>query len=125
MINKIETSDAPQAVGPYSQATVANGMVFTSGQIAIDPETQELIDGTIEEQTHQVCRNVKAILEASGSSLEKVVKTTIFLRNMSDFKTVNEIYAQYFTSKPARSTVPTDNFPEEIKLEIECIALIN
>lgn len=125
MIERVETTDAPNAAGPYSQAVVANGMVFTSGQLAIDSETQKLISGDIEKQTHQVCKNIKAILEASGSSLENVVKTTIFLRSMSDFKIVNEIYSEYFKSKPARSTVPTDNFPEEILIEIDCIALVN
>ncbi len=124
-IKKIETSDAPNAVGPYSQAVVGNGMVFTSGQLAIDPNTQKLISGGIKEQTHRVCKNIKSLLDASDSSLENVVKTTIFLRSMADFKIVNEIYSEYFKSKPARSTVPTDSFPEDIKIEIDCIALVN
>ncbi len=91
----------------------------------VDPGTQKLIAGRIEEQTHQVCKNIKSILEASDSSLDDVVKTTIFLRSMADFKIVNEIYSEYFKSKPARSTVPTDNFPEEIKIEIDYIALVS
>lgn len=121
----IYTPNAPEAAGPYSQAVVANGMVFTSGQLAFDPATQKIISGGIVEQTHQVCKNIQAILEASDSSLDKVVKTTIYIRSMSDFKIVNDIYSEYFTSKPARSTVPTESFPEEILLEIDCIALVN
>ena len=101
----ISTSNAPSAIGPYSQAIVHAGMVYTSGQIAINPSTGNIDAVTIEEQTHQVCKNLKAVLEASGSSLEQVVKTVCFLADMNDFATFNSIFAEYFTSKPARSCV--------------------
>jgi 2-iminobutanoate/2-iminopropanoate deaminase len=105
----VKTNKAPDAIGPYSQAVKINKMVFLSGQIAIDPNNQQFIDGDIETQTKRVLDNLKAVVEASGSSLESVVKTTIYLTNIDDFSKVNEIYASYFSSgKPARSTVCVD-----------------
>ena len=110
----ISTSNAPSAIGPYSQAIVHAGMVYTSGQIAINPSTGNIEAVTIEEQTHQVCKNLKAVLEASGSSLEQVVKTVCFLADMNDFATFNSIYAEYFTSKPARSCVAVKTLPKNV-----------
>ena len=118
----ISTSNAPSAIGPYSQAIVHAGMVYTSGQIAINPSTGKIDAVTIEEQTHQVCKNLKAVLEASGSSLEQVVKTVCFLADMNDFATFNSIYAEYFTSKPARSCVAVKTLPKNVLVEVEAIA---
>ncbi|MDE6372374.1 MAG: RidA family protein [Clostridia bacterium] len=118
----VSTNNAPQAIGPYSQAMISGGMVYTSGQIAIDPASGNIQATTIEEQTHQVCKNVKAVLEASGSSLDKVVKTVCFLADMGDFATFNGIYAQYFTSKPARSCVAVKTLPKNVLVEIDTIA---
>lgn len=118
----VSTTKAPSAIGPYSQAMISGGMVYTSGQIAIDPESGKIDAVTIEEQTHQVCRNVKAVLEASGSSLSKVVKTVCFLADMDDFIVFNAIYAQYFTSKPARSCVAVKTLPKNVFVEIDTIA---
>ena len=119
----VNTSKAPNAIGPYSQAIKINKMVFLSGQIAIDPNTQQFIDGDIEIQTKRVLDNLKSVLEASGSSLENVVKTTIYLININDFSIVNEIYASYFSSgKPARSTVCVAALPKNAKVEIDAIA---
>ena len=115
----ISTTNAPGAIGPYSQGFVANGMVFTSGQIPIDPATGEMPEG-IKEQAEQSCRNVIAILEAAGSGAEKVIKTTCFLAEMSDFAAFNEVYAKYFT--PARSCVAVKQIPKGALCEIECIA---
>lgn len=120
----IYTKNAPEAVGPYSQAVVAGGLVFTSGQIAINPENNQIEAQSIQEQTHQVCKNIDAVLKASGSSLEKVVKTTCFLDDMNDFAAFNEIYAQYFTGKPARSCVAAKKLPKGVKVEIDTIAEI-
>ncbi len=121
----VSTNKAPQAIGPYSQAIVANGMVFTSGQIALNPQG-ELVCDDVEGQTKQVLTNLKAVLEEAGSSLDKVVKTTIFLSDMNDFKAVNEIYATFFnTHKPARSTVAVKTLPLNVKIEIDCIALVD
>ena len=117
----ISTTNAPGAIGPYSQGFVANGMVFTSGQIPIDPATGEMSEG-IKEQAEQSCKNVIAILEAAGSGAEKVIKTTCFLAEMSDFAAFNEVYAKYFTSKPARSCVAVKQIPKGALCEIECIA---
>jgi len=117
------TSKAPNAIGPYSQAIKVNKMVFLSGQIAIDPKTQQFIEGDIEIQTRMVIYNLKSVLEASGSSLENVVKTTIYLTDINDFSKVNEIYASYFSSgKPARSTVCVAALPKNAKVEIDAIA---
>lgn len=123
-MNKIHTSNAPEAIGPYSQAVVANGMVFTSGQIAINPASGAVEAETIEEQTHQVCKNLSAVLNAAGSSLEKVVKTVCFLQNMEDFAAFNAVYAEYFTGKPARSCVAVKQLPKNVLVEIDTIAEI-
>lgn len=120
----IQTSNAPSAVGPYSQAIIANGMVFTAGQVPLIPGTKTLVEGGIQEQTRQVLTNVKAILEASGTSLDKVVKTTVFLSDMNDFAAMNEVYATFFPQNPpARSTVQVARLPLDAKVEIETIAL--
>ena len=118
----ISTKKAPTAIGPYSQATVMGGLVFTSGQIALDPATGSLEGSTITEQTHRVCRNLQAVLEAAGSSLTRVVKTTCFLHDMADFSAFNEVYAQYFTEKPARSCVAAKALPKGALVEVEAIA---
>ena len=119
----VNTNKAPNAIGPYSQAIKINNMVFLSGQIAIDPETQKFIDGDIETQTKRVLDNLKSVLEASGSNLESVVKTTIYLTDINDFSKVNEIYATYFSSgKPARSTVCVAALPKNARVEIDAIA---
>ena len=119
------TSNAPAPVGPYSQAIIANGMVFTAGQIPLIPGTKNLVEGGIREQTQRVLESVKAILEASGSSLDKVVKTTVFLKDMNDFAAMNEVYATFFTANPpARSTVQVAKLPMDVLVEIETIALI-
>lgn len=120
----ISTPNAPSAIGPYSQAIAHNGMVYTSGQIAINPANGNIEATTIEEQTHQVCKNLKAVLEASGSSLDKVVKTVCFLADMNDFATFNSIYAEYFTSKPARSCVAVKTLPKNVLVEIDAIAVV-
>lgn len=123
MVNKvIYTKNAPEAIGPYSQAYVANGFLYTSGQIAIDPKTNTFIEGDIVEQTKQVMENIKNLLEASGYSFDDVIKTTCFLKNMDDFSTFNEIYGSYFTSKPARSCVAAQKLPKDALVEVEVIA---
>lgn len=120
----ISTDKAPKAVGPYSTAIIANGFVFCAGQIGIDPTSGELLTG-IENQTHQVMKNITAVLEASGSSLESAVKTTIFLADMNDYAMVNTIYGEYFTNnKPARSTVQVAKLPKNALIEIEVIATV-
>ena len=120
----IHTTDAPEAIGPYSQAVTVGNLVFTSGQIAINPKSGNVEATTIEAQTEQVCQNLKAVLEASGSSLEKVVKTVCFLRNMEDFAAFNGVYAKYFTGKPARSCVAVRQLPKDVLVEIDTIAEI-
>ncbi|MCX4363337.1 MAG: RidA family protein [Clostridia bacterium] len=122
MMKVISTQNAPSAIGPYSQAMISGGMIYTSGQIAINPANGNIDATTIQEQTHQVCKNVKAVLEAGGSSLDKVVKTVCFLADMGDFAVFNEIYAQYFTSKPARSCVAVKTLPKNVLVEIDTIA---
>lgn len=122
MSEKIYTKNAPDAIGPYSQAIVSNGIVFTSGQIAINPSTNAVEAVTIDEQTEQVMKNLKAVLEASGSSLKKTIKTTCFLADMSDFAAFNEIYGKYFTEKPARSCVAVKQLPKNVLVEVEAIA---
>ena len=119
----VHTPFAPAAIGPYSQAIKANGMVFTSGQIALDPETGAVVEGGIREQTTRICENLEAVLAAAGSSLEKVVKTTCFLADMADFAAFNEVYGSYFTGKPARSCVAVRTLPKNVLAEIEVIAL--
>jgi 2-iminobutanoate/2-iminopropanoate deaminase len=120
----ISTKDAPQAIGPYSQAIKANGFVFTSGQIAIDPSTQQVIAGDVAAQTERVLRNLSEILEASGSGLGKVVRSTVFLKNMNDFAAMNQVYGKYFSSAPpARSTVEVARLPKDVLVEIDVIAL--
>jgi 2-iminobutanoate/2-iminopropanoate deaminase len=120
----IATKDAPQAIGPYSQAIKANGLIFVSGQVAIDPATQEVITGDVAAQTDRVLRNLSEILEAGGSGLGKVVRCTVFLKNMSEFAAVNAVYAKYFSSTPpARSTVEVSRLPKDVLVEIDAIAL--
>ena len=122
-MNFIATENAAKAVGPYSQAISVNGILYTSGQIPLTADGQ-LVDGTIEEQTHQVFKNLKAVLEAAGSSLDKVIKATVFITNMNDFAKVNEVYAHYFGDhKPARSCVEVSKLPKDVNIEIEVIAL--
>ena len=119
----VQTNNAPQAIGPYSQAVKANGMVYTSGQIALTPEG-EMLENDVVVQTKQVLKNLTAVLEEAGSSLDKVIKTTIFLDSMDDFATVNEIYAEAFGNhKPARSTVAVKTLPKNALVEIDAIAL--
>lgn len=122
MSEKIYTKNAPDAIGPYSQAVVCNGMVFTSGQIAINPATGSVEAVTIEEQTEQVMKNLGAVLEEAGSSYDKAIKTTCFLAEMSDFASFNEIYGKYFSSKPARSCVAVKELPKGVLVEVEVIA---
>ncbi len=124
MSEKIYTNNAPDAIGPYSQAIKVGNFVFTSGQIAINPESGNVEAVTIEEQTTQVMKNLGAVLEAAGTSFEKAVKTTCFLKNMSDFAAFNAIYGEYFTSKPARSCVAAAELPKGVLVEVEVIAEI-
>jgi 2-iminobutanoate/2-iminopropanoate deaminase len=120
----ISTASAPAAIGPYSQAIIAGDLVFCSGQIPLDPESGQLVDDGIEEQTRRVLDNLSALLAAAGSSLAQVVKTTIFLADMNDFQSVNGIYAEYFGGEPpARSTVQAARLPRDVRVEIEAIAL--
>jgi len=121
---RIQTEQAPQAIGPYSQAVKANGLVFVSGQIPIDPRTGQFVAGGIAEQTEQVLKNLAALLEASGSSLAQVLKTTVFLADMEEFAAMNEIYGRFFTEEPpARATVQAARLPRDARVEIEAIAL--
>jgi 2-iminobutanoate/2-iminopropanoate deaminase len=125
MRDVIATKDAPQAIGPYSQAIRANGFVFVSGQVAIDPSTQQVISGDVAAQTDRVLKNLSAILKAAGSSLEKVVRCGVFLKNMGDFAAMNEIYGRHFsTAHPARSTVEVARLPKDVLVEIDVIALV-
>ena len=118
----VQTNAAPAAIGPYSQAMISGNLVYTSGQIPLDPGSGDKVGDSIAEQTEQVIKNLKAVLEASGSSLEKVIKATCFLADMADFPAFNEIYAKYFTGKPARSTVAVKHLPRSVLVEIETIA---
>ncbi len=121
----IVTADAPKAIGPYSQAIVANGFVYTAGQVGADPKTGTLVEGGIEEQTEQVLKNIEAVLKASGSSLDDVVKTTVFLADINDFGKMNEIYAKRFKAPfPARSTVQAARLPRDARIEIEAVAVV-
>ncbi len=120
----IATKDAPQAIGPYSQAIKANGFVFVSGQVAIDPATQQVIEGDVTAQTDRVLRNLSGILHAAGTGLDKVVRATVFLKSMGDFAAMNAVYAKYFTAAPpARSTVEVSRLPKDVAVEIDVIAL--
>ena len=125
MRSQIQTDQAPAAIGPYSQAITAGGFVFASGQIPIDPVTGEFVAGGIAEQTERVLNNLAAVLEAAGSSLDKVVKTTVFLADMKEFGAMNEVYARFFTgAPPARATVAAAGLPRDARVEIDAVALI-
>lgn len=124
MRDVISTPGAPKAIGPYSQAIRANGFVFVSGQVAIDPETQNVAQGDVAAQTDRVIKNLGAILKAAGTGLERVVRSTVFLKNMGDFAAMNEVYGRYFSSNPpARSTVEVARLPKDVLVEIDVIAL--
>jgi 2-iminobutanoate/2-iminopropanoate deaminase len=121
---RVQTGGAPAAIGPYSQAVVANGLVFCTGQIALDPETDQLVEGDVQAQTHRVMQNLGAVLEAAGSSLRHVVKTTVFLGHFSDFPAMNDVYEEYFgEAQPARSTVE-GGLPGGVLVQIDCIAIV-
>jgi len=122
-MEKIYTSNAPEAIGPYSQAIKVGNMIFTSGQIALTKDG-EFLDADVKIQTKQVCENLKAVLNAAGADISNVVKTTIFLADINDFSAVNEVYGEYFSHKPARSTVAVKELPKGAKVEIECIAIL-
>lgn len=125
MKQEVKAEKAPKAIGPYSQGIIANGFVFVSGQIPLDPTSGELSLGTIEEQTRLVLRNVGAVLEAAGSSYEKVVKCTVFLQDMNDFSRMNQVYAEFFRAPfPARAAVQVARLPRDVKVEIEAIAVL-
>lgn len=124
-IEKIYTSNAPEAVGPYSQAVVYNGLVYTSGQIAINPETNKVEADDIKGQTEQIMKNLGEVLKAAGSSFENAVKTVCFIADMNDFAAFNEVYAKYFISKPARSCVAVKTLPKNVLAEVEVIAAVN
>jgi 2-iminobutanoate/2-iminopropanoate deaminase len=120
----IATPDAPKAIGPYSQAVRLNGMVFFSGQIPLNPQTGELVHGTIQMQTERVLENLKAVVQAAGLTMQHVVKTTVFLKNLTDFAAMNETYAKYFgTNPPARSTVEVARLPRDVHIEVDAIAM--
>lgn len=121
-MEKVYTPNAPEALGPYTQAIKCGNVVFTSGQIAINPATNSIEATTIEEQTEQVCKNLCEVLKAAGTSIEKAVKTTCFLKEMDDFAAFNEVYGKYFTSKPARSCVAAKKLPKDVLVEVEVIA---
>lgn len=120
----IKTNNAPAAIGPYSQGIIANNMLFASGQIALSPENGEIIGSDIKEQTEQVIKNIKGILEQAGLTFEDVVKTTCFLADINDFASFNEIYGKYFTAKPARSCVAVKELPKKALVEVEIIAVV-
>lgn len=121
----IATENAPGAIGPYSQAVKTNNMVFCSGQIPIDPATGEFVSDDVAEQTEQVLNNLKAVLEAAGTNLNNVVKTTVFLADMNDFTRMNDVYSKFFSeNKPARATVQAARLPKDARVEIECIAIV-
>lgn len=124
MLKKLATDKAPAAIGPYSQGIIVEKMLYSSGQIALDPVSGEVVGSTIEEQTEQVMKNLGAILEAAGADYTKVVKTTCFLADMGDFAAFNQIYAKYFTEKPARSCVAVKNLPKNVLCEVEVIAYL-
>ena len=125
MIQTVATDRGPKAIGPYSQGIRANGFVFLSGQIALDPQTQQIVEGDVARQTERVLENLKGIVEAAGSSIQRVVKTTVFLADINDFAAMNEVYARYFTAhRPARSTVEVARLPRDVRVEIDLIALL-
>ncbi len=125
MIETVATDRGPKAIGPYSQAVRANGFVFLSGQIPLDPKTQQVVEGDVAAQTDRVLQNLKGVVEAAGSSLQHVVKTTVFLADMNDFAAMNEVYGRYFTAHPpARSTVQVSRLPKDVRVEIDLIALL-
>ena len=125
MKERVQTDEAPKAIGPYSQAIKANGLLFASGQVALDPATMLVNEGEIREQTEQVMNNLKAVLDAAGSSFERVVKTTVFLADMNDFAGMNEVYGRFFgDTPPARSTVEVSRLPKDVRVEIDLIALV-
>ena len=125
MIETVATDRGPKAIGPYSQAIRANGFVFLSGQIPLDPKTQQVVEGDAAVQTERVLENLKGVVEAAGSSLQHVVKTTVFLADMNDFAAMNEVYARYFAAHPpARSTVEVSRLPKNVRVEIDLIALL-
>jgi len=118
------TDNAPRAIGPYSQATIHGDLVFTAGQVALDPVTMEVVAGGVAEQTEQVFKNLKAVLESAGSGFDRVLKTSVFLVDMADFAAMNEVYAKYFgTHRPARSTVAVSGLPRGVRVEIDCVAV--
>ena len=124
-LKRVETADAPAAIGPYSQAIIVNGFLYSAGQIPLDPKSMELVAGGIEEQTHQVMKNLAAILKSAGASLQDVVKTTVFLQDMGEFAAMNKVYAEHFGEhRPARSTVQAARLPRDVKVEIEVIAAV-
>ena len=123
-MKKIQTKQAPEALGPYTQAMISGNLIFTSGQIAIDPADGQIHATTIEAQTEQVCKNLSAVLQAAGSSLENAVKTTCFLADMADFAAFNAVYGSFFTGKPARSCVAVKTLPKNVLVEVEVIAEI-
>ena len=121
----VATARAPQAIGPYSQGVIANGVLYTAGQVALDPATMTLVAGDVKAQTDRVLLNLRAVLESAGTSLGKVVKTTVFLASMDDFGAMNEVYARHFgTHKPARSTVAVKTLPKNALVEIDCVAVL-
>jgi 2-iminobutanoate/2-iminopropanoate deaminase len=125
MRDVVSTKDAPQAIGPYSQAIKAGGFVFVSGQVAIDPATAEVISGDISAQTERVLKNLEAILRAAGTNLARAVKSTVYLKNMSEFAAMNEVYARFFkAAPPARATVEVSRLPKDVLVEIDVIALV-
>ncbi|KAI9096115.1 Endoribonuclease L-PSP/chorismate mutase-like protein [Phlyctochytrium arcticum] len=125
-LKHVSTENAPKAIGPYSQAVVANGFVYTAGQIPFDPKTMECVGTDIKTQTAQSLKNLKAVLEAAGSSFDKTVKTTVFLQDMNDFAAMNEVYSEHFGSaRPARSAVQAARLPRDVLVEIEAIGLVN
>jgi 2-iminobutanoate/2-iminopropanoate deaminase len=124
MKDRVQTDSAPKAIGPYSQAIKANGLVFASGQIPLDPTTMQIVEGGIREQTERVMNNLSAVLQAAGSSLDRVVKTTVFLADLADFAEMNETYGRFFgEAPPARSTVQVSRLPRDVRVEIDLIAL--
>lgn len=124
MFQVISTDKAPKAIGPYSQACTYNGFIYVSGQIPLNPETNQLVVGPVADQTHQVMTNLGAILEAAGSNLNRVIKTTVFLKDMKDFEEMNRVYAEYFPGpKPARATVQVARLPRDVSIEIDAVAV--